>query len=129
MSEQQTSGAWATFAYDTRGNMTSKQHEGSNPITMTVDAANRLVTALDGTTKVTYTFDDNGNMTEEKRNVTVNWSYDDEDRMAVETQAFVINGITTNTYAGDGLRRTTLKQGSTVVTFVWDGSDNLQERS
>ena len=87
------------------------------------------MTALDGSTKVTYTFDDNGNMTEEKRNVTVNWSYDDEDRMAVETQVLAVNGITTNTYAGDGLRRTTKKQGSNTVTFVWDGSDYLQERS
>ena len=75
-------------------------------MTMTVDAANRLVTALDGPTKVTYIFDDNGNMTEEKRGiVTVDWSYDDEDRMTLENQVNVApNGRTTHTYAGDGQR-------------------------
>ena len=91
------------------------------------EAANRLVTALSGTQKITYTFDDNGNMTKEQTNLTVNWSYDDEDRMTVEEQVTVINGITTNTYAGDGLRRTTKKQASNTVTFVWDGSDYLKE--
>lgn len=119
-----------TIAYDSRGNLTSKHHQGSNPITMTVDAANRLVTALDGTSKVTYSYDDNGNMTEEKRNITVQWSYDDEDRMTLENQVNVApNGKTTHTYAGDGLRRTTKSTTGAVTTFVWDGSDYLQERT
>lgn len=126
---QQTTGAWATFAYDSRGNITVKEHEGSNLIAMTVDAANRLVTALSGTSKITYSYDDNGNMTQEQTNLTVNWAYDDEDRMSVETQVVVINGVTTNIYSGDGLRRTTKKQGSNTVTFVWDGSDYLKEYS
>ena len=47
--------------------------------------------------------------------------------MTFEEQVFVVNGRTTNTYTGDGLRRTTKKQGASTVTFVWDGSDYLGE--
>jgi|GEM_PF-1515291 len=119
------------MAYDTRGNITSKWQQGTDPVTMTVDTANRLVTALSGTSLIPYEYDDNGNMTQEKTNITTNWTYDDEDRMTVEDQVFVINGRTTNTYTGDGLRRTTQKKGSAatalVTTFVWDGSDYLGE--
>jgi len=72
-------------------------------------------------------------MTQEKTNITTNWTYDDEDRMTVEDQVSVINGRTTNTYTGDGLRRTLTKGTATptvaVTTFVWDGSDYIQERT
>jgi hypothetical protein len=66
-------------------------------------------------------------MTGERRNVTVQWSYDDEDRMTVEAQVLVVNGVTTNTYSGDGLRRSVRAQGASPVTFVWDGADYLKE--
>ena len=49
--------------------------------------------------------------------------------MVVEEQVSVINGITTNTDAGDVLRRSTQNLGSAVTTVVWDGSDSLQERT
>ncbi len=73
-------------------------------------------------------------MTEEKRGLlTVDWSYDDEDRMKVENQLNVIGGLTTNTYSGDGLRRSTNigkdEGDSALTTFIWDGSDYLMEKS
>lgn len=69
-------------------------------------------------------------MTEEKRNLTVLWINDDEDRMTFENQVNVVpNGPTTHTYAGDGLRRTTKDTSNVVTTFVWDGSGCLMERS
>ncbi len=49
--------------------------------------------------------------------------------MTVETQVFVVNGVTTNTYSGDGLRRSVRAQGASPVTFVWDCADYLMEKS
>jgi hypothetical protein len=33
--------------------------------------------------------------------------------------------IVSNTYAGDGMRRTTQQPGKAVSTMIWDGSDYL----
>jgi YD repeat-containing protein len=49
--------------------------------------------------------------------------------MTVETQVLVVNGVTTNTYSGDGLRRSVRTQGASPVTFAWDGADYLKEKS
>ena len=58
------------------------------------------MTALSGTQKITCPFDDNGNMSREQTNLTVNRNDDDdEDRMVVEEQVSMINGITSNSIA------------------------------
>ena len=128
---QETSGGYATFTYDTRGNLASKHHQGSNPMTFTVDAANRLVTMIQATARTTYVFDDNGNMMSEDTNSVfsqVSYSYDDEDRLTLYHLTHVLpNGRTTFSYSADGLRRTTKNSGGVTTTFVWDGSDYLGE--
>lgn len=115
--------------FDAVTNTTMKQHQGSQPLTMRYDAAQRILTAMDGPTPVTYTFDNNGNMTLENRNGAQTQSvYDRSNRL----KAAVTNlgdSRTTMLYDGDGLRR--VKQltnhGLVVTTYVWDGSDYLGE--
>jgi YD repeat-containing protein len=64
---QTKSGQRATFSYDAAGNLLVKAHEGSNPLTMSYDAANRLTTTILGVTQLTtYTYSNAGEMTEER---------------------------------------------------------------
>ena len=51
--------------------------------------------------------------------------YERENRLKKRTASE--GTIMTNTYDPDGLRRTRQKQGETVVTYIWDGSDYLGE--
>ncbi len=129
---QQTSGSAATFGYDTRGNMTTMWHQGSQPRTFMFDAANRILTLQDGPTLVSYTYDDDGNQTAERRTTgitvfTTLWSYDQENRLLVENVVNQVPPKTTYTYSVDGLRRSTKTGGGTLTTFIWDGSDYLAE--
>jgi YD repeat-containing protein len=120
-------GAFATFTYDNAGNTTVKAHQGSNPMTFTYDAAYRMTTVQQGTTRSTYTFDDNGNMTREQIGPTSvsTYTYDRENRVTVNNTSGV-----RETYTNDatGLRRSR-NAGGVLTTFVWDGSDYLQERN
>lgn len=131
LTNQLTSGGFATFGYDSRGNLSSKHHQGSNAMAFTVDAANRLVTMLQGTARTTYTFDDNGNMVHERQPfLSTSFTYDDEDRLVEEINNSAIPPtISTYSYSADGLRRTSKNSGGVVTTFVWDGTDYLQERT
>lgn len=73
-----------------------------------------------------YIFDDAGNMTlEDTSGVQTGYVYDGENRMVKMTASD--GSVTTNTYQGDGLRRTRQAQGQSPVTYVWDGSDYLGE--
>ena len=45
--------------------MTMKHHEGGDPLTFTYNAFGQITTLQDGATRVTYTYDDNGNQTAE----------------------------------------------------------------
>jgi YD repeat-containing protein len=93
---------------------------------MNYDMAQRLTTAQDGPTLVTFTFDANGNQTSENRGgVITGFVFDRENRLKKLTNANL--EVTTTTYDGDGLRRN--KQwmdGSddpprlVVTTFLWD---------
>jgi len=119
--------ARTTFVYDAVGNVLQKWHQGSDPITMAYDAAQRLVTSMDGPTLVTFTYDASGNLTNENRGgVQTSYSYDNENRLAVQTDPD--GSKTTMTYQPDGLRRSR-RTPSVLTTFVWDGADYLQERS
>jgi RHS repeat-associated protein len=110
------------------GNILTKHHEGSNPLTMSYDAANRLTTSLLGTTQLTtYTYSNAGEMTEERCDslgIRATFVYDGEHRCVNEIRA------TTHsyTYAFDGLRRSAHMAGTAnAISFVWDGTDLLNE--
>ncbi|MDI9640032.1 hypothetical protein QM565_30450 [Geitlerinema splendidum] len=51
-------------------------------------------------------------------------SYDYENRMTRHELGSV---VTTYTYSGDGLKRSE-REGTSLATLVWDGSEVLQER-
>jgi hypothetical protein len=53
--------------------------------------------------------------------------FDNENRL-LNTQ-FSSGAVSTYTYAGTGLRRTSNEKNAGVVTAIWDGDDVLQERS
>ena len=90
------------------------------------DAANCLTTMQDGPTRVTYTYDANGNMTHEQRGaVTAQCEYDLENRILVRQEG--VDRVTM-TYDGSGLRRSRHMNGVR-TTYIWDGSDYLGEMS
>ena len=116
----------SSFTLDSVGNTTVKWHQTALPLSMSYDGTSRIVTAMDGATLVTYTFDANGNMTVENRGgISTNYSYDNENRLSVQTDP---DGTkTTMSYQGsDGLRRSRWTP-SVWTTFIWDGSDYLGE--
>ncbi|HVT12599.1 MAG TPA: RHS repeat domain-containing protein [Fimbriimonadaceae bacterium] len=85
----------------------------------------RLTTSIQGVKVTTYTFDNNSNRTVEDANgLVTSYTYDNENRLVSLTTA---NNVITNTYSGDGLRRSTWQTGQTVHTMIWDGSDYLGE--
>lgn len=123
---QQVVGGSATFTMDSVGNILVKAQEGSQPMTMSCDAACRLVTMQDGPTRVTYSYDANGNVTSEQRGaVTTQFEYDRENRIVVRQEG--IDRVTM-TFDGSGLRRSRHMNG-VLTTYIWDGSDYLMERS
>ncbi len=123
---QQVTGGTATFAYDSRGNLTLKWHQGLDPMTFVHDAASRVTTLQDGPTRVTYAYDADGNTTSEDRGgVGTNWVYDQENRLTVEVAPD--GSCSTYAYSADGLRRTVQTVTSSIRTMVWDGSDTLGE--
>lgn len=84
---------------------------------------------MDGPTPVTYTYDNNGNMTSENRNGAQTQSvYDRSNRLKAEVTDLG-DSRTTMLYDGDGLRlvKQLTDQGLVVTTYVWDGSDYLGE--
>jgi len=135
LTNQQLAGAFATFTMDAVGNITVKHQEGTNPMTMTYNAGNRLLTMGQGTAVTGYTFDNNGNMTAESLGPSLTptvttYVYDRENRLSVQIAPDLTR--TTMVYDGDSLRRVKLSvdRGTTTrTTYVWDGSDYLQERT
>jgi YD repeat-containing protein len=78
---------------------------------MSYDLAQRLVTAVQSSTTITFTFDDNGNQTTENRAVVVTgYVYDPENRLKKQTEPD--GSVTTMTYDGDGLRRSKAEDGT-----------------
>jgi len=94
---------------------------------MTYYAAQRQVTVQDGPTLVTFTFDNNGNTTQENRGgVVTDTVYNRRNRENVTINPDLSRE--TMTYDGDGLRRTK-QTAAGMTTFVWDGADYLGEMS
>lgn len=96
---------------------------------MNYDAANRLTTAIQGSTVTTFTFDANGNQIAELTGTTiVSNTYDKENRLKVIDQGTVGGpSLQTDgfTYDGDGLRRS--RGVVMMTTFIWDGTDVIGE--
>jgi YD repeat-containing protein len=142
-------GAWTTYSYDAKNQLTQDatalvnthtynygydgvgnrltSNEGGMVMTSTYDAANRLVTSVDGSGPSTYTFDSNGNMTKVAAPSSVTTMvYDIENRLVRHESGGV---TTTYTYQGsDGLKRSE-QVGAARTTIIWDGDEYLQERN
>ena len=104
-----------SYAFDAFGNRTSMTAAGATT-TYAYDDADRLttVTPPSPAPAVSYTWDDNGNLTARGSD---SFSWDYEDRMTSAT----VNSVTTNfTYRGDGLRDTRAVSGGATTTFTWD---------
>jgi len=78
---------------------------------------------------VTYTYDFNGNMTNENRGgVNSAYTYDRENRQ--KSAPDDAGNLVTSTYGWDGLRHVKKFKSGVVfktTTYVWDGSDYLSE--
>lgn len=111
--------ATTSYAFDAFGNRTSKTDAGGTTA-YAYDDADRItsVTPPSPAPVVSYTWDDNGNLTDRGAD---DFAWDYEDRM---TSATVNSVTTTFAYRGDGLRdsRTT---GGTTTTFTWDIAGGL----
>ena len=126
---QQKTGEFATYSYDSVGNVLVQMRQTVPVETHTYDAANRIVTSARNATITTFTYDSNGNPTLE--NIATNpqtYTYDKENRLTV-VQWSGGTAHSTYTYAGDGLRRSLFEQGGTLTTTIWDGDDYLMEKS
>ena len=94
------------------------------------NAANRLTTSLLGTTQLTtFTYSTAGEMTGEQCDylgILSTFVYDGEHRCLNELRASGANH--TYAYGSDGLRRSAHMGGAaTATTFIWDGTDVLNE--
>ncbi|WKZ81206.1 MAG: hypothetical protein QY327_04715 [Fimbriimonadaceae bacterium] len=105
---------------------------GSLPKTFTFNAADRLVTMVEGADLTTYTWTGYGALSSEiTGTATTNYGYNGQDQLALVTPPG--DGFpTTYAFDGDGLRRsiqtTNVNQdppGLDITTVVWDGSDYL----
>ncbi|RIJ98693.1 MAG: hypothetical protein DCC46_10525 [Armatimonadetes bacterium] len=105
---------------------------GSLPKTFTFNAADRLVTMVEGADLTTYTWTGYGALSSEiTGTATTNYGYNGQDQLALVTPPG--DGFpTTYAFDGDGLRRsiqtTNVNQDPPtldITTMVWDGSDYL----
>jgi YD repeat-containing protein len=130
---QQEALAYATYSYDSAGNILVKWHQGSDPMSFVYDAANRIVTMQQGAVLTSFSYDDAGNQIEENAGgIRTTYVFDGENRLVQ-----VVNSDgTRSTYAYSGgfpvdvagLRRSAHEAGVSLTTFVWDGSDYLLEK-
>ncbi|MGE0598406.1 MAG: RHS repeat domain-containing protein [Dehalococcoidia bacterium] len=108
-----------TYDFDAFGNRTEMDVSG-NATTYAYDDADRIttVTPPSPASAISYTWDDNGNLTD-RGSDSFDWDY--EDRMVSAT----VNSVTTTfAYRGDGLRDSRTV-GMTTTTFTWDIAGGL----
>ena len=122
---QNTANGVATLSYDSVFNTTVMWNQGSAPITMTADAASRLLTSNLGGVITSYVYDGAGNMVSETTgSAATTYSYDGENRLLLISYA--TGGPTTMTYQGwDGLRRSLQAYTYGPTTFIWDGGNYM----
>ncbi|NOG39170.1 MAG: hypothetical protein HND43_07225 [Armatimonadetes bacterium] len=125
-------GQVATYTLDGVGNLKTMWDGGAFPRTFTFNAADRLVTMVEGANLTTYTWTGYGALSSETTGTaTTDYSYNGQDQLVLVTPPG--DGFpTTYTFDGDGLRRsiqaTNVNQDSPtldITTVVWDGSDYL----
>ena len=110
------------YSYDPIDNRLTSSETGILA-TWIYDASSRMTTSIEGSTVSSYTYDSNGNLLAAQ--VGAQWNtmtYDKENRLA--TYRDNLTGLTTYTYQPDGLKRSE-RNGSSITTLVWDGSDYL----
>ncbi len=108
-----------TYDFDAFGNRTEMDVSG-NATTYAYDDADRIttVTPPSPASAISYTWDDNGNLTDRGSDA-FDWDY--EDRMVSAT----VNSVTTTfAYRGDGLRDSRTV-GMATTTFTWDIAGGL----
>ncbi|RIJ98694.1 MAG: hypothetical protein DCC46_10530 [Armatimonadetes bacterium] len=129
---QQKAGQVCTYTLDGVGNLKTMWEGGNFPRTFTHDAADKIVTMIEGSNLTTYTWTGYGALSSETTGTaTTDYSYNGQDQLALVTPPG--DGFpTTYAFDGDGLRRsiqtTNVNQdppGLDITTMVWDGSDYL----
>jgi len=79
---------------------------------------------IQGAATTNYTYNAVGNLALEAQGVMqTGYIYDGENRLTKLTNPD--GTVLTNTYGGDGLRRTSQQPGGAVSTMIWDGSNYL----
>ncbi|GIK32360.1 MAG: RHS repeat protein [Armatimonadetes bacterium] len=128
---QQKAGQVCTYTLDGVGNLKTMWEGGSFPKTFTFNAADRLVTMVEGSSLTTYSWTGYGALESEiTGNSTTGYAYNGQDQLAVVTEPS--GDKTTYSFDGDGLRRSTFYEDQSQdpplemrTTFVWDGTDYL----
>ncbi|MGD9729896.1 MAG: RHS repeat domain-containing protein, partial [Nitrospiraceae bacterium] len=128
---QQKAGQVCTYTLDGVGNLKTMWEGGNFPKTFTFNAADRLITMVEGASLTTYAWTGYGALESEiTGNSTTGYAYNGQDQLAVVTEPS--GDKTTYSFDGDGLRRsvatTNVSQDPPtldVTTMVWDGSDYL----
>ena len=121
---QQATGRWATFTFDPVDNVLLKAYQGQLAMTFMYDPASRITSLIQGSAVTNYTYNGVGNLTLEAQGAAqTGYVYDGDNRLLKLTNPD--GTVITNTYSGDGLRRTTQQRGKAVSTIVWDGRDYL----
>ncbi|GIK32355.1 MAG: hypothetical protein D8M22_07190 [Armatimonadetes bacterium] len=124
-------GQVATYTLDGVGNLKVMWEGGSFPKTFAFNAADSLVTMIEGAQLTTYTHTGYGALASEVTgSSSTGYAYNGQDQLIEVTDPS--GAKTTYSFDGDGLRRSTLyeDQGQDPplemrTTFVWDGSDYL----
>ncbi len=128
-----------TYAYDSLGRLTDATRNGSATEHYTYDAVGNRLSSLTQPTwtydndnrlqangSATFTYDANGNVTKKvEAGATWTYTWDAENRLLQVKKGTAVQ--TTYTYDALG-RRATWKQGSTTITFDYDGGAILRER-
>src|SRR5204863_841134 len=120
-----TSAASTSYQYDAADQLTQMAIFGGNTTTQTYDISGQLKasTVMNGQTqisKLTYSFDANGNRTRtiDQNNVNTTLTYDAANRLTN------YKGSASYTYNGDGLRMAKAVAGST-STYAWNSAKGL----
>jgi RHS repeat-associated protein len=121
---QLKAGQVCTYTMDGVGNLKTMWEGGSFPKTFSFDAADRLVTMMEGADLTTYAWTGYGALASETIvNKTTTYSYSGQDQLIGVLDPSGVRS--TYTFDGDGMRRAAQEGNVQPTTMVWDGSDYL----